>query len=522
MTPLSSPLHAGSTRGLVPAAISAHWEEQWVQLQSFVRPFYADRRSYSFVQPARAGGIGASSILRVARASTDGSNALGQIEVHEHLRVFLMHLGGVELFLCAFAVLGFAPEASSKTVTDGRLSFCGVQSAVTRLPAAALRLLEDDSDMLRSVVTCAGGFDTQIPANSSPVPSVTESAQAVPLPLIQPARARVLFEDEMSDAGAAVDRIRELEAKVRDLKRELRASQPPSSMRDFRHGNTSPRGDPCIIRVRPKSVLVQGGTPVRLTMNFLDPDASPFYARVGSAPLQRCAVIERRYLCFTAPSHEAGSAALTVLYTPPAPVYSTDDAEAGSRHLHKYCRSVWMDYRVSGATHDVAGPVWSGTVPLSHHAVAAFAGTEIPLPSLHSLRNLSEAQASGATDEGTETETLYSEPHGGAWSESSAGTVLAGGGGSRRGNHVALTREMLEMLQARPAQSSHSPSTRGTSVRSAPRACESDGEDSATASVNVSRTGAPTSRATDLVSVSAVSEVPSVTGDDMVEGVDSD
>eukprot|EP01060_Flectonema_neradi_P028634 TRINITY_DN3852_c0_g2_i1.p1 TRINITY_DN3852_c0_g2~~TRINITY_DN3852_c0_g2_i1.p1 ORF type:complete len:635 (+),score=93.08 TRINITY_DN3852_c0_g2_i1:57-1961(+) len=84
-----------------------------------------------------------------------------------------------------------------------------------------------------------------------------------------------------------------------------------------------------------------GNYPVRLQVNFLNPDAAPFRVAIqlssikgsgwGSPP---CSVLDHQYVVFLAPPNPPGSYPVTLFGT------------TSTGELKKYCPSTWLEYRV--------------------------------------------------------------------------------------------------------------------------------------------------------------------------------
>jgi hypothetical protein len=206
-----------------------------------------------------------------------------------------------------------------------------------------------------------GDVDTQ---------SQTTSASAPP---------RVLFEDE----GSPIDRIRELEAEVRELSRMLRVVQ-----HDRQRGsqtNSPTNTQQIIVSCRPSTVAAAVPTTVRVIVSALEADFAPYSIKVGRS-IVPCIVSDRRTLSFVTPTLPPGSTPLQVMCT---------TAEGSVR---RYGRAVWIESKpqrgmsltaqaiAAAAVSETAG---AGEGRLTRHAVNQLA-PDVPLPSGSTLRDPSE------------------------------------------------------------------------------------------------------------------------------------
>jgi len=250
--------------------------------------------------------------------------------------------------------------------------------------------------------------------------SQTTSASAPP---------RVLFEDE----GSPIDRIRELEAEVRELSRMLRVVQ-----HDRQRGSqtNSPTNQHIVSNCRPSTVPAGIPTTVRVTVSGLEPDFAPFSIKVGRS-IVPCIVTDRRVLSFVTPMLPPGSTPLQVMCT----------TAQGS--VRRYGRAVWIESKPlrgsaigsltaqTMAAAAAAGDTAAFVEPrLTRHAVNQLA-PEVPLPSGSTLRDPSETGRTSVVDS-TVGKSEYDDNT--TDTESNAGLGEA---------RVPLTREMLDMFSGR-------------------------------------------------------------------------
>ncbi|KAH9600651.1 hypothetical protein LSM04_009615 [Trypanosoma melophagium] len=167
------------------------------------------------------------------------------------------------------------------------------------------------------------------------------------------------------DGEPAVTRIRNLEAEVRELTRQIRIlksrelEQEVSTVCDVASQNESPQPHIIVRPDRPFIASTNCHALVCLPVNYLDPDCAPYVVSLGAASgrmLLACTIVEHRYVIFVAPPQRHGSLAVVLLCT-----------REGT--LRPYTRAVWLEYRAQDPPNT-----------LTHHAVNQLL-QEIPLPS---------------------------------------------------------------------------------------------------------------------------------------------
>ena len=119
-----------------------------------------------------------------------------------------------------------------------------------------------------------------------------------------------------------------------------------------------------------------GNYPVRLQVNFLNPDAAPFRVAIqltskkgsgwGSPP---CSVLDHQYVVFLAPPNPPGSYPVTLFGT------------TATGELKKYCPSTWLEYRV---IEDIENQSDTGT---NSTAIPA-RGSSIPSPRMKQVNEI--------------------------------------------------------------------------------------------------------------------------------------
>ena len=220
---------------------------------------------------------------------------------------------------------------------------------------------------------------------------------------------QVTFDASVVSENVGPERVRQLEAEVKELTRQLRY---------FRQSEAAPGPivNPSIVNSKPVTASISGGSLISLQFNILDADSSPFVVSIGALTgrmLMPCTIFDHKYIMFAAPQHPRGSVAVTVLCT------------SLNGNLRRYAKSVWMEYRsLESATQ------------LSHHAVNQLLH-DLPLPSSttgldpsENAENKSEAMSMVDDNEDTVSDNL---------------SVAAG----QPEPHLPLTREMLDMLVGR-------------------------------------------------------------------------
>jgi hypothetical protein len=263
----------------------------------------------------------------------------------------------------------------------------------------------------------SGSVDTSLPlapSTSSTMPASASASTNAP---------RVLFEDE----GSPIDRIRELEAEVRELSRQLRTFQA-----DRRSSQTnSPTSQVVINNCRPGIVAAGVATTVRVTVSALDADFAPYSIKIGRS-IVPCVVTDRRVLSFVTPMLPSGSTPLQVMCT----------TAQGS--VRRYGRAVWIESKplrgsalavASSAGHVPEGMAHRQPERLTRHAVNQLA-PEVPLPSGSTMRDPSETGRTSMV-ESTAAKSEYDDT-----TDTESNTAVSE-------VRVPLTREMLDMFSGR-------------------------------------------------------------------------
>eukprot|EP01063_Lacrimia_lanifica_P012546 TRINITY_DN1921_c0_g2_i1.p1 TRINITY_DN1921_c0_g2~~TRINITY_DN1921_c0_g2_i1.p1 ORF type:complete len:874 (+),score=269.07 TRINITY_DN1921_c0_g2_i1:58-2622(+) len=160
-----------------------------------------------------------------------------------------------------------------------------------------------------------------------------------------------------------------LREQVRELTRQVRMLRAASLAAPAQARPTAP-----FIIKRNYIAPVSGNYPVRLQVNFLDPDLAPYRVAIQLRSLMKgsgwhsppCSVLDHQYVVFLAPPNPPGSYPVTLFGT-------TDTGQ-----LKKYCPSTWLEYQVDDELESGDGSL---VVPPATATRAAAAAT----PSGHSL-----------------------------------------------------------------------------------------------------------------------------------------
>ncbi|ESL09148.1 hypothetical protein TRSC58_03138 [Trypanosoma rangeli SC58] len=205
----------------------------------------------------------------------------------------------------------------------------------------------------------ASGIRANSPTQSTTVVQVSS-------PIAAPASLHASFAPGLcAEADGSTTRIRNLEAEVKDLTRQIRllksreSDREGSVMSDVGSQNETPQPHIIVCPERPFIASTNCHSLVCLPVNYLDPDCAPYVVSLGASTgrtLLACTIVEHRYVIFLAPPHRRGSLAVVLLCT-----------RDGT--LRPYTRAVWLEYRAQDPPNT-----------LTHHAVNQLL-QEIPLPS---------------------------------------------------------------------------------------------------------------------------------------------
>ncbi|KAJ9448896.1 hypothetical protein DIPPA_22346 [Diplonema papillatum] len=331
------------------------WLNKWQQLAAFIRPHEPDWRAYADPSKYKAPVI---------------------MEVHPHLAQHGGQIRMIEgLLKLGFVINGsdgctfvlnhkHASEQLEKLRTEkkrqrGILGHAGRRESKEK-QHVTWQMPKDSS---RAPRTPASRGTDPIPSPASPLPSAalghqqalqpSQGSQQAPDTKLEVASLLSVSAscegasycdtstsggDEASDPNTVETRhvTDYLKEQVRELTRQVRI------LRAAALSSTTKPVVPCIIHYNYSAPTV-GHHPVRLVVNYLDPDLAPYRVAIQLKSLNGtdgwysppCSIIDHQYVVFLAPPNPPGSYPVTLFGT----------SETG--RLLKYCQSTWLEYKVT-------------------------------------------------------------------------------------------------------------------------------------------------------------------------------
>ncbi|EKF39505.1 hypothetical protein MOQ_000267 [Trypanosoma cruzi marinkellei] len=256
---------------------------------------------------------------------------------------------------------------------------------------------------------------------SSSANGPTVAPVSLPAVASAPAQATAVVGPQ-TEAEATASRIRNLEAEVKELTRQIRllksrdSDRDGSVLSDVTSQNETPQPHIIVSPDRPFIASTNCHALVCLPVNYLDPDCAPYVVSLGVSKgrtLLACSIVEHRYVIFLAPPHRRGSMAVVLLCT-----------RDGT--LRPYTRAVWLEYRAEDPPNT-----------LTHHAVNQLL-QEIPLPSSATVIDPNPSEV-----EQTKSESAFEDDNTFCDTDTAVSTSDQGLDSEPR---LPLTKEMLQLI----------------------------------------------------------------------------